>query len=146
VNIPSTAACGFVPPTVPLDFPYEYLFNAGAVNLKLWSAGVTPPYANRYVYVGTTIQRDQYGNVLGGLRSPYVDVPISTYGLPPGGACPFIGRRTPFTPEQLAQLYRNHGSYVNQVNRNVQVLVKDGFLLPWDAALIRAEAAHAPVP
>lgn len=146
VNIPNTAACGFVPPTVPIDFPYEYFFNAGAVNLKLWSAGVTPPYADRYVYVGTTIQRDQYGNVLGGLRSPYVDVPISTYGLPPGGACPFIGRRTPFTPEQLSMLYRNHGVYTSQVNRGVQQLLKERFLLPWDAALIRTEAAHAPVP
>ncbi len=146
VTIPSTEPCGITPPAVVIDFPYEYFFNAGAINLKLWDAGVTPPYAERYVYDGTTIVRDAYGNAVGGLRSPYVDVPISTYKMPTGGACPFIGSRIPFSAELLAQLYKNHGDYVNQVSKGVQQLLKEGFLLPMDESEIKVEAAHADVP
>lgn len=146
VTIPSTEPCGFVPPAVVIDFPYEYFFNAGAINLKLWSAGVTPPYADRYVYSGTTIVRDVYGNALGGLRSPFVDVPISTYRMPTGGVCPFIGSRIPFSAELLAQLYKNHGDYVNQVSKGVQDLLNESFLLPMDASRIKVEAAQALVP
>lgn len=146
VTIPSTAPCGINPPSVVIDFPYEYFFNAGAINLKRWDAGITPPYADRYMYNGTVIVRDTYGNAVGGLRSPYVDVPISTYKMPTGGVCPFIGSRIPFAPELLAQLYKNHGDYVNQVSKGVQVLLGNDFLLPMDASRIKVEAAQAAVP
>ena len=146
VTIPSTAPCGFTPPAVVIDLPYEYFFNAGAINLKKWDAGITPPYVDRYVYNGTTIVRDEFGNALGGLRSPYVDVPISTYKMPAGGVCPFIGSRIPFSHELLAQLYSSHGDYVSQVTQGVQTLRQDGFVLPWDASKITVEAAQADVP
>lgn len=146
VTVPSTEPCGIIPPAVVIDFPYEYFFNAAAINLKLWSAGVTPPYADRYVYDGTTIVRDEYGNAVGGLRSPYVDVPISTYAMPTGGVCPFIGRRIPFSADLLSELYKSHGDYVNQVSKNTQELLKQRFFLPMDASKIKVEAAHADVP
>lgn len=146
VTIPSTALCGITPPSVVIDFPYEYFFNAGAINLKLWSSGTTPPYAERYLYEGTSIVRDAYGNAIGGLRSPYVDVPISTYKMPTGGVCPFIGSRVPFSPELLAELYKNHGDYVSQVSQGVQELLLEGFLLPMDASKIKVEAGQAAVP
>lgn len=146
VTVPSTAPCGINPPAVVIDFPYEYFFNAGAILLKDWDNGISPPYADRYVYEGTTIVRDEFGNALGGLRSPYVDVPISTYRMPTGQPCPFIGSRVPFSEDLLAQLYKNHGDYVNQVSQGVQQLLEDRFLLPWDASKIKTEAAQADVP
>lgn len=142
----TTAVCNFRPPGVPSDFPYEYFFNAGAVNLKRWQAGVTPPPGLRYVYVGNVIQRDQFSNALGGVRSPYVDVPIASYGLPPGGACPYIGTKTPFTKAQLSALYRNHGQYVSKVGAGVRTLVKDRYLLQSDGNKTLREAAHSDVP
>lgn len=142
----TTAVCGFVPPSGPNDFPYEYYFNAGAVNLKLWRRGVRPPTAERFVYDGTTIARDAYGNALGGLRSPYVDVPIASYGLPPGGACPYIGTKTPFTAEQLNGLYRSHGQYVALVTRGAAKLVAGRHVLPADGARIVVESIRADVP
>lgn len=143
----TTAVCGFVPPSVPSDFPYEYFFNAGAVNLKKWQAGVAmPPPGERYVYVDTVIQRDEHNNAQGGLRSPYVDVPIASYGLPPGGACPYIGTKTPFMKQTLSELYRNHGQYVKQVGARVRALVKDRHLLRSDGNLILKQAAKANVP
>ena len=98
------------------------------------------------MYDGTSIVRDAFGNALGGLRSPYVDVPISTYKMPTGGVCPFIGSRIPFSHELLAQLYKNHGDYVNQVSQGAQQLLLDNFLLPMDASKIKTEAAQADVP
>jgi len=142
----TTAVCGFVPPKGPNDLPYEYFFNAGAVNLKEWRVGVRPPTAERYVYNGNTIARDQYGNALGGLRSPYVDTPIASYGLPPGGACPFIGVKTPLSQAQLDALYGSHGVYVSAVAKGAHSLTRDRFVLPTDGALIIKEAARADVP
>jgi len=146
VTPPSTANCGIQPPSVVIDFPYEYYFNAGAMNLKGWSAGITPPYADRYqLDANNQNVLDQYGNAVGGLRSPYLDVPISTYSMPVS-PCIFIGRRTPFSEDLLHQLYQNHGDYVSKVVQNTQQLVKDGFLLPIDASKIKVEAAQANVP
>ena len=102
---------------------------------------MTPPFVRRYVYRGSTIVRDVYGNAMGGLRSLYVDVPISTYKIPTGGVCPFIGNRIPFTHELLAQLYKSHGDYVNQVSKGVQDLLQVGFVLPIDASKITLQAA-----
>jgi hypothetical protein len=142
----TTAVCGFVPPVGPNDLPYEYFFNAGAVNLKKWRVGITPPDGARFVYDGTTIVRDQYGNALGGVRNPYVDVPTATYSLPPGGACPFIGVKTPFSQAQLDALYRSHGSYVKAVAKDTLNLVRHRYLLTRDGARIITEAARADVP
>ncbi len=142
----TTALCGFVPPSGPNDFPYEYFFNAGAVNLKKWRVGIRPPTADRFVYDGTTIQRDQYGNALGGLRSPYVDAPTASYSLPPGGACPFIGVKTPLSQAQLDALYSSHGQYVKAVAKGTFSLVRNRFVLPIDGARIIREAVRADVP
>ncbi|MCL4722278.1 MAG: hypothetical protein KJ041_10075 [Gammaproteobacteria bacterium] len=142
----TTEICGFVPPTVPTDFPYEYFFNAGAVNLKKWRVGIRPPKAERYAYAGTTIVRDEYGNALGGLRSPYVDVPIASYSLPPGPPCPYIGTKTPLSQAQLDALYRSHGKYVKAVAKSTAKLVRDRFVLPRDGARIVTEAVRSDVP
>lgn len=142
----TTAVCGFVPPSVPNDLPYEYFFNAGAENLKMWRLGIRPPTADRFVYNGTTIARDQYGNALGGLRSPYVDAPAARYSLPPGGACPYIGIKTPLSQTQLDALYSSHGAYVKAVSLGTLTLVRNRFVLATDAARIIKEAARADVP
>ena len=57
---------------------------------------------------------DEFGNVVGGLRSPYLDVPTSTwFGSTPGaGFCVIAGHEVPFGPAQRQQLYRSHGAYV----------------------------------
>jgi hypothetical protein len=142
----TTAVCGFVPPSVPNDLPYEYFFNAGAENLKQWRVGIRPPTADRFVYNGTSIARDQYGNALGGLRSPYVDTPTASYSLPPGGACPYIGIKTPLSETQLDALYGSHGQYVKAVAQGTLGLVRNNFVLPSDGARIIKEAARADVP
>ena len=58
--------------------------------------GTVPPHADRY-YVdyntendGSLLALDEYGNVKGGIRNPYVDVPAKSYHVPNAGAVPPI--------------------------------------------------------
>lgn len=142
---PDPDVCGYEYVT---DFPYEYYFNAASVNLEAWTEGVAPPYGARYEYSGNQIVLDQYGNALGGVRSPYLDVPIATYNAGTSGpfTCLVLGYKAPFSEEQLAELYPNHGDYVRAVEKVTNDLVRDRFLLRADAADIVSEAAHASVP
>jgi Alpha/beta hydrolase domain len=142
---PDPDVCGYEYIT---DFPYEYYFNAATVNLKQWAEGVAPPYGPRYEYSGNQIVLDQYGNAVGGVRSPYLDVPIATYNAGTSGpfTCLVLGYKAPFSDDQLADLYSNHGDYVRDVVKVTNELVRDRFLLRVDSNDIVSEAAHASVP
>ena len=48
-------------------------------NLDLWVRdGLAPPHADPILVENGAPVLDEFGNVQGGLRSPYVDVPTST--------------------------------------------------------------------
>ncbi len=93
----------------------HYLFDAAQANLDNWIRHDTPPpHAARIEVDGAgNIAVDQYGNALGGARTPWLDVPTVTYY--PSSApdsCRLQGHRTPFDQAQLATLYPDHGHYV----------------------------------
>ncbi len=142
----TTAVCGFEGTQTANDLPYEYFFNAAAVNLKKWTQGIEPPHAGRFVYDGLNIARDNFGNAIGGLRSPYVDIPTATYGLPPGRACPYIGTKTPFDEDLLESLYPSRNKYLTHVAAQADRMVRDGFLLQADADKITQEAEQIALP
>lgn len=142
----TTAVCGFEGTQTANDLPYEYFFNAGAVNLKKWTQGIEPPHTGRFVYDGRNIARDKFGNAIGGLRSPYVDTPTATYGLPPGRACPYIGTKTPFDQDLLTSLYPSRNKYVADVAAQADRMARAGFLLQGDADQIKQEAEQVALP
>lgn len=138
-------------------FPTRHILNMALRNLVLWLDGVVPPKADRIQLEadGRTVVRDEFGNAVGGVRTSYLDVPIATYGAvntavpgvtQPGARCDFIGYQINFTEEELSELYRNHGGYVNQVDRRLNELVRKGWYLKEDADELRVEAGHADVP
>jgi hypothetical protein len=96
--------------------------------------------------------RDQYGNALGGVRSPDVDVPIKTLsGDPPADSsgsfwCFLFGSTTPFTPEQLMSLYPTHDDYVTKVRESASQQQKAGFLLAPEGSGFVSDAEKAAVP
>jgi alpha/beta hydrolase family protein len=67
----------------PNPFPFAYVANAAFANLMQWiDRSVPPPRADRIEVTDTTpvqIARDDSGNALGGVRTPYLDVPTGTY-------------------------------------------------------------------
>jgi Alpha/beta hydrolase domain len=91
---------------------------------------------------------DQFGNVTGGLRSPFLDVPTSTwFGSSTGASFCFIaGHEVPFTAEQLQSLYPNHGDYVSAVSRDVRGLVRDRIITNSDGVSLVIAAAQVDAP
>jgi hypothetical protein len=132
-------------------FPSSIFFDAALRNLDSWvRLGIAPPEADPILVTGSPAAPvlDGFGNVQGGLRSPYLDVPTSTwFGSSTGPSfCGIAGHEVPFGAAQLNQLYRNHGAYVSKVTNDTERLVAERFLTPPDGLRLIEEAAHADVP
>jgi hypothetical protein len=122
----------------------------------LW---IDPPPGVVMDVVGGVVQRDGFGNGLGGVRLPALEVPVATYtsgnvadpNLNPllmaigNLACFLSGSVTPLDQTTLDTLYPNHGSYVSQVVAAANQLHADGLLLSQDRAKIVTAAATSPV-
>jgi len=141
--------------------------------------GIVPPHADRF-YVdfnpdnkpkldrdkGSLLALDEFGNVKGGIRNTYVDVPVKSFHVPNEGADPrisnpnpFIAARringqdpdaqlcglanyeTAFSRDQLKKLYRNPKDYYRRVAQRYDELVKEGWALAVYRDMVLAEAA-----
>jgi hypothetical protein len=130
-------------------FPSSIHFNAALRNLDRWSRyGIPAPPGRTINVVNGAPVLDRFGNVTGGLRSPYVDVPTSTwYGSSTGASFCFIaGHEVPFDEATLRELYPTHGVYVRKVVRDVARLVARRYLTPADGLRLIREAVAADVP
>lgn len=130
-------------------FPSRAPFNAILANLEAWAEkGTVPPPGAVIQMNGNTGALDQYGNVKGGVRTPYLDVPTSTWAGNSTGPsfCRIAGHETPFTPERLKALYPTHEAYVKAVRASVRGLVAQRYLTKADGDEIIAEARAARVP
>ena len=138
---------GLVTCDLPINSgPAHWVLKAGLRGLIDWIANGTPlPEAPRLSVNddGTAFELDELGNVLGGIRTNYVEAPVSVLsglGQPAGGFCGIFGTTALFDAEQLGELYPTEQDYVDAVNATVEASVDAGFLLPPDAALIVADA------
>lgn len=126
--------------------PQHFLVKAAINTLNNWLlTGVAPLEADRFVFDDSTgeLLRDGYGNVLGGIRTPYVDVPIATLsgeGQTDNEFCSIYGTTTLFDAETLASLYPDHETYVSAVFNSVDEAVANGFLVAADGELIKTWA------
>jgi hypothetical protein len=132
-------------------FPSRIFFDAMVRNLDLWVRyGIAPPHAEPIAVQGTPPAGvlDQFGNVVGGLRSPYLDVPTSTwYGNSTGASfCVIAGHEVPFDAARLQQLYPSHGAYVRAVAKDTARLVAQRYITGYDGLDLIREAAQANVP
>lgn len=132
--------------SLPLNSgPQHFVLNAAIAALTRWvREGIPPPIAPRIEMDGGTILRDEYGNARGGIRTPYVDVPIARLsGEGQGGSvlCILFGTTTPFDAATLAALYPDQATYVSRVAASTDATVRAGFFLPADGELVKAAAA-----
>ena len=160
-----------VPP--PLDFgpgcafavnaaPHHAVVKAALRALTEWVvSGITPPQSDEIqlsnpTAVPAAIVRDQFGNALGGIRLPELEVPTATIDgrinspavpPPPGGQnfCFLFGGTVPFSDSTLDTLYRNHGAFVSRFNRAVGAIVQQGFWLEPEGDQARGAAAHSKI-
>lgn len=130
-------------------FPTNVSFDAILQNLDRWvRTGIAPPRAQWIQREGNTTVLDEHGNVVGGVRSPYVDVPTSTwFGTATGASFCFIaGYERPFSPEKMVQLYGSKASYVAQVDASTRSLVEQRFIAEEDGQAIMREARERCLP
>ncbi len=182
-HIDSRVAGGYYPD--PCKYPISRYPMGAEMSVALdklfaWvDKGVAPPHADRF-YVdfnpdnkpkldrekGSLLALDEFGNVRGGIRNTYVDVPVKSFHVPNEGAEPrianpnhFIAARringqdpdaqlcglgnfeTDLTKDQLKKLYKNPKDYYNKVARRFDELVKEGWALPVYREMVLAEAA-----
>jgi hypothetical protein len=183
-HIDSRVASGYYPD--PCKYPISRYPMGAEMSVALdklfaWvDKGVAPPHADRF-YVdfnpdnkskldrdkGSLLALDEFGNVRGGIRNTYVDVPVRSFHVPNEGAEPrianpnhFIAARringqdpdaqlcglgnfeTELTKDQLKKLYKNPKDYYNKVTRRFDELVKEGWALPVYREMVLAEAAR----
>jgi hypothetical protein len=125
-----------------------YALDAAFANLTRWVRdGVAPPKAERLkVENGGTPQArvvlDQFGNAVGGVRTPYLDVPIATYHTASKGEtfCPELGHTVPFDWQRLNSLYGTPQGYAAKVAQSVDRLVGQRWLTESDGRKIKAES------
>lgn len=124
-----------------------YALDAAFANLTRWVRdGVPPPRAERIAVQdgGTPKARvvlDDVGNAVGGVRSPYVDVPAATYytSTKGPGLCGNLAHSEPFKWARLETLYGSSRNYAAKVAASVDRLVKDRWLTESDGRKITAE-------
>jgi len=137
-----------VPPTSPGPLPScvmpintggtHWVLDAAVSSLNRWVVNGTPPPQPPYLQATgsspVVFARDAGGNVLGGVRSPQVDVPIATLGgvgnTP--AFCSLFGTTVAFSPSHMAALYPSHFQFFFQWEGAAQNEMLHGYLVPAD--------------
>jgi len=129
--------------------PMHFVFNAALASINRWVAdGVAPAIAPR-LEIDTPLpflvnfRRDENGNALGGIRTPFVDAPLAAlagFGNGPAEGAPAIsafcslfGHTIPFSDEKLATLYPTNADFAAKFRAATLQAVQSGFLLQEDA-------------
>lgn len=143
---------GMTMPNCPVDYantlPVQYVSGAAIIALDLWTKDgkAAPSFPQLPSFTGPkepVIEPASYfdanGNVKGGLRTPWVDVPVARYdwrGECIGGS----GRTFPFSVEKLKALYGLPQAYHERFAQSARAAVERGVLLPADAEAAIATA------
>ncbi len=112
--------------------------------LDSWSRGVSPPASRLYSLTDeggkTVMAKDAVGNVVGGVRPPELEAPRGVYleSNSGPGFCRLYGGFIPFSAEKLKEIYPASGSFATAFDVAIDRAVKDRFLLPEDASLLRS--------
>ncbi|MBV1691035.1 hypothetical protein KRR38_25985 [Novosphingobium sp. G106] len=149
-NDPATwaAVLGETQGVIMNSMPHDEQFSMGVHHLVQWvDKGVAPPRAPRLELApdGRYLAKDENGNTRGGIRSPQIDVPHSTYyanpinpdGTPKRGV---VGVEKPFPPERMRTLYGTPANYVRRFDARLEELIAQGWILREDSADSRKEA------
>lgn len=128
----------------------RFVVRAALRHLDTWvGGGSAPPTAERLVVVDGDDGRprfglDDLGNVRGGVRTPYVDVPAEVLsGLTAPDAsriCRLFGRTLPVPPDELRRRYPSVDDYLERYRAATDDAIAAGFVLPEDRHEVLADA------
>lgn len=157
------------PCAMPLSvFPAQAYMSIGLHHLLRWvDEGIVPPRADRILLDrnvdndGSQMVLDEHGNGLGGIRNPYVDVPVASYVAvntaqnPPIGnpnwwiaenangaaiMCRLSAYQVPLSEAELRTLYGTPADYVRSIEKRLDELEAEGWSLPVYRDTILADA------
>jgi hypothetical protein len=144
VDWPFNAKCD---PEIPLMEPslIGFVFNASFAALDQWARKGTPaPRAPRIELkdAGTaqaSVVTDKLGHGMGGVRTPFIDVPDATYftNSPGPGTCREMGHKAAFDAAKITELYDSRKNYSTRFVETVDRLVKDRWLTEGDAKRLK---------
>jgi hypothetical protein len=134
--------------------PQHVVVQAAFADFSRWVlSGKPPPEPAPFKLASTkppTLAFDARGNVLGGVRTPAVDVPVSTLtGSAPAGTstiCSLFGTTTLFTPQELTSLYGSQTTYLSKYTADLDKAIADRYLLPSERQELLAQANQVQVP
>lgn len=151
-------------------FPVQAYMSVGLAHLLAWvDKGTVPPRAER-IWLdrnqfndGSMMALDEVGNPRGGIRNPYVDVPVVKYVIRPAAISPVISPASEYitrggqqaanqmcglstsqvalTPAQLKERYKTTRAYVQAVEKRLTELEKAGWSLPVYREMILGDAS-----
>jgi hypothetical protein len=152
------------PCTNSLDtFPAQAYMSVALHYLYQWvDKGTVPPKADRVVKEGNAVALDERGNWKGGIRTPYLDVPVAKYAAPNTGAatlpanpsayvaangqrgaqqmCGLSAYQVDFSKDELKQLYGTRKAFQSKFEKRLSELEKAGWSLPVYKDLIVGDA------
>ncbi len=118
----------------PNDLPRGYYSRAAYHNLKAWiNRGQIPPQASPIHSKENVLLRDAHGNSLGGVPSPWLNVPAARYwGNRGSGPMAIVGSKALFSVSKMNTLYSGRRNYISLVKNSVREIVEQRWLLPED--------------
>ncbi len=133
------------------DGPQRFVVPAALRALDRWVRdGVAPPSAPPLAVEGITAQRDEDGIILGGIRTPLVDVPIVVLSGEPRPSSGLIGmlfgRTDPLPPGRIGALYPSRAAYLDAYARATDAAIAAGFVLAEDRDALLGAAQPDLVP
>ena len=136
------------------DGPQHLVVQAAFTAFDTWVTQGTPPPSPAPFHLASTTPVtyavDQYGNVIGGVRTPAVDAPVSTLsGQAPSGSsvlCSLFGSTTPLSATTLAHLYPTKADYLADYTKSLDRAIAKGYILRTDRAALLAQAHLGPTP
>lgn len=128
-------------------FPARYAYAAGIERLSEWVRhGERPPEPPRIEHDGEDVLSDEFGNALGGLRYPPIDVPAATYHAR-DEVCgdteelsELLGATDRFDDATIRELYGSVDEYVAQMRAAADGAVERGYLLEGEREDLLARA------
>ena len=129
------------------EVDWWYVFDAAILHIHTWVTTGTPPPQAQPIQVSPADKDyayDLYGNVLGGIRLPELEVPAAKYVA--GPRYPLRGYTVPLPAEQLLQLYPTHEDYVAKITAAANAACSAGFIPKYRAEEYCKMAQIAPIP
>ena len=136
------------------DGPQHVVAQAAFAAFVRWVVHGTPPPSPPPFRLRSdhppALALDRYGNVVGGVRTPAVDVPVSVLSgaAPPGASalCSLFGSTTPFSPQMLTAVYGTKAHYLGELKVALDRAVRAGYVLPVDKTTLLAQAREVQFP